>query len=298
MKNKNTDKIPSLLMLVGLPGCGKSTYLNKHFKNLPVYSSDAIREELTGSEENQEVNAKVFKLLHQRVKDSLKNGISCAYDATNISWKRRKAFLQELNNIPCYKVCHIIATPFEVCLEQNKNRDRVVPYFVIERMYKNFDIPWYNEGWDDIQVVYADPGYAKAYGHWSKFLSETLDYDQQSKWHSETLGDHCRRCAEYVIKNPETLTYLTDKETVVAAGLHDCGKPFCQTFIDSKGEPSEFAHYYNHENVGCYNSLFYDKDKETSNLLVAALIRYHISLRIGNLRLLLNTKPSLLLIFG
>ena len=157
MKVMNSNNWPSLLMLVGLPGSGKSTYIKNHFnQNLHVHSSDDIREELSGNVNNQDINKEVFELLHKRVKDDLKNGISCVYDATNLNWKRRKAFLESLKGIDCFKVCHVIATPYEVCLEQNNSRDRVVPEEVIERMYRNFDIPWYNEGWNDIQIIYNE----------------------------------------------------------------------------------------------------------------------------------------------
>ena len=268
---------PEFIMLVGLPGSGKSTFI-KRYKEYKVHSSDDIREELTGDVNRQDINNLVFKTLHNRVKEDLLNGQSVIYDATNLNRKRRKAFLQELTNIPCWKYCILIATPFEVCLERNSQRDRKVPYNVIERMYKNFDIPWYNEGWDNIWVEYTDSKHKEVYDHWSKFIFDTLDFNQESKWHKETLGEHCRLCAEYVAKQVNELNCLNEKETLVAAALHDCGKPFCKAFKDSKGNPSEFAHYYNHENVGAYNSLFYKKDEGTDNLLVAALIRYHMVL--------------------
>ena len=273
----NYDNLPEFLMLVGLPGSGKSTYIKKYFnQNISVHSSDAIREELCGDVNNQDINSEVFKVLHNRVKEDLKNGISCVYDATNISWKRRKAFLQELNSIPCIKICHIIATPFEVCLEQNKNRDRVVPYYVMERMYRNFDIPWYNEGWDNIWVEYTDSKHKDIYGDWSRFILSTMDFNQESKWHKDTLGDHCLKTLEFVITKESELNCLNECETKIAAALHDCGKPFCKTFKDSKGNPSEFAHYYNHENIGSYDSLFYTMEEEVDRLLVAALIRWHM----------------------
>ena len=274
--NHNSNK-PEFIMLVGLPGSGKSTLI-KRYKEYKVHSSDDIREELTGDVNRQDINSLVFKTLHNRVKEDLLNGQSVIYDATNLNRKRRKAFLQELNNIPCWKYCLLIATPFEVCLERNNQRDRKVPYNVIERMYKNFDIPWYNEGWDNIWVEYTDSKHKEAYDHWSKFIFDTLDFNQESKWHKETLGEHCRLCAEYVAKQVNELNCLNEKETLVAAALHDCGKPFCKAFKDSKGNASQFAHYYNHENVGAYNSLFYKKDGSTDNLLVAALIRYHMIL--------------------
>lgn len=269
---------PVFLMVVGLPGSGKSTYIEKYYSNYRVHSSDAIREELSGDVNNQDINKQVFSTLHKRVKDDLVAGYNVVYDATNISWKRRKAFLQELKNINCHKECVLMATPFELCVQRNNERDRVVPYFVIERMYKNFDIPWYNEGWDSIVIAYANSDAMAQYGDWSRFVVDHLDFAQDSKWHTETLGDHCLKTLQYVETREADLTPGNILETKIAAALHDCGKPFCKAFKDSRGEPSEFAHYYNHENVGAYNSLFYGKEDGVDSLLVAALIRYHMVL--------------------
>lgn len=269
---------PVFLMVVGLPGSGKSTYIEKYYSNYHIHSSDAIREELSGDVNNQDINKQVFSTLHKRVKEDLVAGYNVVYDATNISWKRRKAFLQELKNINCHKECVLMATPFELCVQRNNGRDRVVPYFVIERMYKNFDIPWYNEGWDSIVIAYANSDAMAQYGDWSRFVVDHLDFAQDSKWHIETLGDHCLKTLQYVETREADLTPGNILETKIAAALHDCGKPFCKAFKDSKGEPSEFAHYYNHENVGAYNSLFYGKEDGVDSLLVAALIRYHMIL--------------------
>jgi predicted kinase len=269
---------PIFIMVVGLPGSGKSTYIDKFYADYCVHSSDAIREELSGDVNNQDINKQVFDTLHKRVKADLTAGKNVVYDATNISWKRRKAFIQELNSISCYKECILIATPFELCLERNKSRERVVPYYVIERMYKNFDIPWYNEGWDNITIAYTTAKASRQYGDWQNFITEYSDFNQESKWHSETLGEHCSLTLQYVKTRESDLTGLNTREVKVAAALHDCGKPFCKTFKDANGKESEFAHYYNHENVGAYNSLFYTKDFGVDSLLVAALIRYHMVL--------------------
>jgi predicted kinase len=274
----NSADKPDFVMLVGLPGSGKSTLTEKEYSNYSVHSSDAIREELSGDVNNQDINKQVFEVLHKRVKEDLIQGKNVVYDATNISWKRRKAFLQELNSIPCYKVCILMATPFELCLERNKARERVVPYFVIERMYKNFDIPWYNEGWDSIEIAYTNASVMSYYGDWSRFMSDHFDFDQESKWHTETLGDHCLKTLQYVQSRESDLNSINELETKIAAALHDCGKPFVKAFKDSKGNDSEFAHFYNHENVGAYNSLFYNKEEGVDSLLVAALIRYHMIL--------------------
>ena len=281
IKNK-----PIFMMLVGLPGSGKSTFA-KQFENFKVHSSDAIREELTGDINNQDLNSKVFETLHKRVKKDLTSGYNVIYDATNINWKRRKAFLQELNKISCNKVCKVIATPFEVCINQNETRDRVVPIEVLDRMYKNFDIPYYNEGWDDIELVYLKEEYKTLYGRWSDFIENVIDLDQHNKHHTLTLGEHCQKCLQYVREKlcdrDDSLQKAFPKyaELLMAAAIHDNGKPYTMTYINKKGEQTEEAHYYEHEHVGCYDAMNYCLSasfakNEIDKLDVCALIRWHM----------------------
>jgi predicted kinase len=263
----------TFLMLVGLPGSGKSTYAQKFLDvGYKIHSSDAIREELTGSMESQEVNGAVFNLLHKRVKEDLLNGNNVIYDATNINWKRRKAFLNELSKIKCEKVCHVIATPIEECVNRNNLRDRKVPFHVIAKMYTNFDIPYYNEGWDVINIVYNKESYKSFYGQWTQFAIDMLDYDQDNEHHSLTLGKHCDSCYRYV-KNAVDTSYKANEELIIAAALHDCGKPATRTYINKNGKTTEQAHYYEHEHVGCYNAMFYDLQSDIDRLTICALIR-------------------------
>jgi hypothetical protein len=177
------------------------------------------------------------------------------------------AFLQELKNISCEKYCVLMATPYEECLKNNSNRDRVVPEYVIEKMYRNFDIPFDYEGWDDIVVMYNDID--AYYGHPNNFYFKHKHFNQNNTHHTLTLGEHCAEvCA--ALNN-------TSEELKIAGLLHDCGKPFCKTFINTKGEMTEQAHYYSHEHTGSYDSLFYREEFDKKNpLYIAILIRWHM----------------------
>lgn len=262
-----------MILMMGLPGSGKSTYANElaTIFNANIHASDAIREELTNDANNQEMNELVFQTLHKRIKNDLSNGKNCIFDATNISYKRRMSFLQELNNIPCYKVCVLMATPYEECLKQNASRDRIVPPSVIERMYRTFDVPWYYEGWDEIWVKYA-PNSEESFGWAHDWIEDMKTYDQENDHHTLTLGDHCWNAVKYI--DQHVINSASPTELRYATMIHDCGKPFCKTFKNSKGEITEQAHYYGHEHIGSYDSLFYEKT--CYNLRVAVLIRWHM----------------------
>lgn len=239
-----------LCMLVGLPGSGKSTYAkNMEKKGYVIHSSDALRKELFGDEEFQEENEKIFEELKRRIKTDLKEGKNVVFDACNISRKRRVAFLNEVKKI-CEKECIILATPYYKCLELAEKRERKVPGYVIEKMYKNWNTPYWFEGWDNIKIEYL-PGFV-AIETPEKWAGYVRRYNQHNPWHKETLGEHLTRSSEYIkTRSQDDLLY-------VSSLIHDCGKPATCAFKNSKGEPSDIAHFYGHENTGAYDSLFFN----------------------------------------
>lgn len=261
---------PKFIMMVGLVGSGKSTKAKElaSLYDANIHSSDAIREELCGDVNDQNNNNLVFKTLHNRIKEDLKNGKSCIHDATNISYKKRMAFLNELKNIPCEKICVLMATPYEQCLKNNAERDRKVPEHVIRRMYMSIDIPYWHEGWDNIQIVYSD-GAEGSYNGVCDWVESVMDYDQHNSHHKLTLGEHCLKTFEHLNSIPVPFW-----EIRTAALIHDCGKLKSATYTNSKGEQTEEYHYYNHQYCGSYDSLFF-RDID-DHLYVAQLIRWHM----------------------
>lgn len=263
-----------IIVLVGLPCSGKSTIAQNIAReyNATIFSSDSLRMELYQNVNDQKHNQELFVELHKRIKNHLKNGGNAIYDACNISYKRRIAFLAELKKIPCEKICILMATPYEECLRRNAERERKVPSYVIERMYRSIDIPWYYEGWDDIQVEYGE--YENYFGWPWDWVEKVDDYNQHNSHHALTLGEHCRQTVRNADKICAEDRPIMSTEIRYAALLHDEGKFFTQTFKNSKGEITEQAHYYNHERVGSYDSLFYEIS--CHNLYVATLIRWHM----------------------
>lgn len=257
---------PKFIMMCGLVASGKSTKskeLSQKY-NATIFSSDALREEMFGDINDQTHNQELFVELHKRIKDCLSSGKSAIYDATNINYKRRMAFLAEIKNIPCEKICVLMATPYSVCIRRNKVRERQVPVQVIHKMYTNFNIPYWFEGWDDIKVEYG--GYAKYFGNPMKFYFDYKDYDQRNSHHTLTLGEHCHQVS---------LRVGYDMDLVYAGMLHDCGKPVCATHINKKGEYDEDCHYYDHQNCGAYLALFYDYGN-INPLDVSILVNWHM----------------------
>ena len=264
---------PVFIMMCGLVASGKSYKAKELAKDYDatIFSSDDLREELFGDVNNQEYNQEVFVELHRRIKECLRGDKSAIMDSTNISYKRRLAFLQELKNIPCEKICVLMATPYEECLRRNAERERKVPEYAIEKMYRQFDPPYWYEGWTEIQIEFSDDSYRNI--STIDWLNSVNDFDQNNSHHSLTLGEHSEKTLDYIFN----IVGGIDDHSIILRGaalLHDNGKCFTKTFKNSKGEITDQAHYYAHEHVGSYNSLFYRMC--CNSLDVAVIIRWHM----------------------
>lgn len=276
----------TFIMLVGLPGSGKSTFARKiadtyNTNNCSIYSSDEIRKELTGSEECQDKDAEVFQLLHSRIKKDLSDNCTkdkvVIYDACNINYKRRRAFLNELKKFDCRKACCMIWESYEKCLQNNikrhENGGRFVPEWVIKRMYKNFYIPQFYEGWDDIIITSMHD--IKPISLIELFYGENglCRIPHDNPHHTSSVGEHCISCYLNTMDFGENI----DINTSLAALFHDIGKPFTKEFKDSKGNPSKIAHYYQHHLVSAYDAVQYIQCYPIDDgLEILALIQWHM----------------------
>lgn len=274
-----------LFMAVGIPASGKSSFyktlINERLndpdrKEIIYVSSDAIRKEFYGNEEDQTDPAAIFKEMEDRTIRILATNTDVFYDATNLSAKRRIHFIRTINDrlrkkgiMDTYFRCFLFATPYEVCLERNSKRERVVPQYVMERMYKNFEPPHKSEGWDDIIIV--TPKRENGLDYWFSVLEHLETIGQDNHHHALTIGKHMLAAQHWAMEHEYPY------KVVIAAALHDVGKEFTKVFKDAKGRPTEEAHYYNHANVGAYEVLV---NRWTSNdefwLDVANLIVHHM----------------------
>lgn len=273
---------PIFYMMMGLPGSGKSWYastLESSLKTIGgdpvIHASDEIRKEILGDENSQQDNAMVFDELHSRVKRDLAAGKQVIYDATNLSHKRRKTFLRELDDLHIdglEKICVFVYKPFDQCVQANTERDRTVPEPVIARMRKRFDPPVMSEGWDEITLYH---NHIRNPLNLEDLFARLDKFPQENPNHTLTLGKHMEKAVKLYLT--ETPTRHFNSDVYLALRLHDIGKEATKTFYDTKGNVSEYAHYYNHENVGAYDSFLYTclRSKE-SQLRIAKLIRWHM----------------------
>ncbi|MGJ5813473.1 AAA family ATPase [Paludibaculum fermentans] len=141
-----------LVILVGLPASGKSTWAQS--KGLPILSSDAVRELLTGDATHQGVNRLVFRTLRQLAAARQQAGmpVTCI-DSTALTVWERRCWLRFAQLHNCRAEVVYFDLPLAECKRRNAARQRVVPDHVMDWMSARLQPPAASEGFDRITVV-------------------------------------------------------------------------------------------------------------------------------------------------
>ena len=151
-----------VLLCVGVPGSGKSTWISNHMdaNNDIVISRDAIRFALLQDDQDyfaveNQVREEFFKQIRDYTADGYSNNVFI--DATHLNRKSRKQILNCIKDNP-YKIAVSFEVPIDVALERNAQRTgrALVPESAIHNMYARFEKPSFNEGFDEIWHIDAE----------------------------------------------------------------------------------------------------------------------------------------------
>jgi protein phosphatase len=134
-----TVYLPSVVLLVGVSGAGKSTFARRFFSATEILSSDRCRAAVSDDENDQTATADAFSLLRTIAGMRLRRGKLCIVDATNLLPRDRMEFVRLANEFNCPAGAIVLDVPLETCLERTrlrKNRD--IPVEAVARQFHQF----------------------------------------------------------------------------------------------------------------------------------------------------------------
>ena len=143
----------SLVLMMGVPGSGKTTYAKKMMGDYDIYvSRDEIRFGLVKEDEPYfSKEDEVLQTFIRTINDALP--IAQRYviaDATHLNMGSRAKILKNLHNKPDSIYVVYVAVSLQTALERNAQREgrALVPESSIKNMYKSISLPRKEEGID------------------------------------------------------------------------------------------------------------------------------------------------------
>ena len=142
----------AVVLSIGLPGSGKSTWFKRH--NILPLSSDMVRILLFDDVTEQRYQDLVFSTLRSMLRARLLSRRPWNYvDATNLSPHERRSWIKLAHDFGYEAHAVFFDVPPEVCIERNRRRERNVPEGVMLRMANKLRPPKFEEGFAKITVV-------------------------------------------------------------------------------------------------------------------------------------------------
>jgi predicted kinase len=139
-----------VIVMSGLPGSGKDTWVRANLPGWPVVSLDTVRDELATDAADEQ--GQVVNRAREQARELLRQGRSFGLNATNVSRQVRGQVVRLLTDYGARERVVYVEAPEERLLRQNSQRAPPVSQVVLERLLDRWEVP---DGTEAHQVDWA-----------------------------------------------------------------------------------------------------------------------------------------------
>ncbi len=145
------DAKTEVIIMSGIAGSGKDFYILKNYPLHPVVSLDDMRRKLKINYGDTKGNGQVIQAAKEQAKEYLRKAIPFVWNATNITLQMRELLIDLAEPYkPRIKIVYV-ETRYVKLINQNKNRDFMIPQHAIEKMIDKLEVP---KLWEAMEVIY------------------------------------------------------------------------------------------------------------------------------------------------
>jgi predicted kinase len=128
-----------VILTCAVPGTGKDYWIQQNYPDLPMVSLDELRSELdVAPTDNQ---GEVVAVAHRLARNYLRQQTAFVWNATNVISTQRRGLVELFADYGARVRIVYLEVPIDRALQQNKDRQRVVPAAVIDRFRRRMEIP-------------------------------------------------------------------------------------------------------------------------------------------------------------
>lgn len=136
----NLRRGSNIIMLVGPPACGKTTFASEIMSDYSdiewaYISPNGIRKQFVKDGAESISSKMVFDKVYKDIEAALKDGKNVIYDATNCNKQYRKKIMRFIDDKCNQAVCLVSAATLTDCLRRNGTFSRPMKEDLIERIY-------------------------------------------------------------------------------------------------------------------------------------------------------------------
>jgi predicted kinase len=132
-----------VVLMSGLPGVGKDTWIHQHLADRPIIALDVLRKKLKIDAEDDQ--GPVVSAAKEQAREWMRKKQSFVWNATNVTRMMRQQLVELFLSYNARVRIVYLDAPFHTILQRNRSRQNGIPEQVIYKLLSKLEVPTVTE---------------------------------------------------------------------------------------------------------------------------------------------------------